>query len=83
MTEKESKSISAGLDCMENAVDTLKGEERRQVCQLMQQLSDLTGYTVDLEACREEIRQEWIEEGRGWPAPDTESLARPLTQSAR
>ncbi|TMQ29754.1 MAG: hypothetical protein E6K65_08020 [Nitrospirae bacterium] len=60
MTEKETHIILAGLGVMESAVDTLTGDERRQVCRLMQELCDVTGQVWDLEASRQEILAEIV-----------------------
>lgn len=83
MTQQEGHIISEALGEMEDAVNTLTGVERRQVCELMQQLSILAGNPHDLEECREESRLDMIAQGRGWPAPALDSLARPVVQSGR
>jgi hypothetical protein len=80
MTKQAAMYIIGGLDVMEEAVPELTGTERRQVCELMQQLHDLTGHTADLEQCREALRQD---SGCAWPAPTPESLARSVAPSGR
>lgn len=77
MTKQAAVFISEGLSVMEEGVFLLTGTERRQVCELIQQLHNLTGSTTDLEAGREGLRQD---NGCAWPAPTSDSLARPLTQ---
>lgn len=76
MTKQEGHIISEALGEMEDAVNTLTGVERRQVCELMQQLSTLAGNPHDLEECREEMRQF---HGCVWPAPAPDRIARPST----
>lgn len=41
MTKQEANIISEALGEMEDAVNTLTGTERRQVCEMMQQISTL------------------------------------------
>jgi len=58
MHEKETHIIHSGLGVMEDAVDTLTGDERHEVCRLMQELSNLTGGPCDLEGSRQDILAE-------------------------
>lgn len=78
MTKQEANIISEALGEMEDAVNTLTGTERRQVCEMMQQISTLAGNPHDLEECREDLRKD---NGCAWPAPTADSLARPAVQS--
>ena len=78
MTKKAAYFISEGLNIMEDGIFMLKGKQRKQVCELMQQLQNLTGARVDLEARREYVRLEWG--GGKWPAPTPDSLAEPYRE---
>ena len=58
--------IASALTVLEEAVTTLQGMERRELCELMQRLQDLTGVQANLAAQREVLGKF---HGRAWPAP--------------
>jgi hypothetical protein len=51
MTQKELYSISAAIDRLADAMDTLQGDARVRALRIMQELSEMTDTQVNIEEC--------------------------------